>query len=138
VQPVTRRVSDVEAVRVDITGPEAFGDPASGTDLFGVVKSIATDIGDTTKLSAHLADLDKVIAQMTTAAADIGTRAARLDDAATQNSSQALNLQAKLSDTEDIDMAKTIMNLQLQQNGYQAALSATAKAIAPSLVDFLK
>jgi flagellar hook-associated protein 3 FlgL len=28
VHPVTRRVSDVEAIRVDITGPEAFGDPA--------------------------------------------------------------------------------------------------------------
>jgi flagellar hook-associated protein 3 FlgL len=137
VQPVTRRVSDVEAIRVDITGPEAFGDP-NGTDLFGVVKSIATDIGDPTKLAGHLADLDEVMSQMTTAAADVGTRSARLDDAATQNSSQSLNLQAKLSDTENIDMAKTIMNLQVQQNAYQAALSATAKSISPSLVDFLR
>ena len=30
VVPVTRQVSDVEPIRVDITGPEAFGDPASG------------------------------------------------------------------------------------------------------------
>jgi flagellar hook-associated protein 3 FlgL len=138
VQPVTRRVSDVEAIRVDITGPEAFGAPGSGTDLFGVVQSIATDVGDPTKLATHLADLDNVLARMTTAAADVGTRAARLEDADAQNSSQALNLQSKLSDTEDIDMAKTIMNLQIQQNGYQAALSATAKSLSPSLVDFLK
>ena len=45
VQPVTRRVSDVEAIRVDITGPEAFGDPASGKDLFAVVANIATARG---------------------------------------------------------------------------------------------
>jgi flagellar hook-associated protein 3 FlgL len=138
VQPVTRRVSDVEAIRVDITGPEAFGTPGSGTDLFGVVQSIAADVADPTKLATHLADLDNVLARMTTAAADVGTRAARLEDADAQNSSQALNLQTKLSGTEDIDMAKTIMNLQIQQNGYQAALSATAKSMSPSLVDFLK
>jgi flagellar hook-associated protein 3 FlgL len=138
VQPLTRRVSDVEAIRVDITGPEAFGDPATGKDLFGVVKNIAAHVGDPTALSTDLADLDAVTAQMTTAAADVGTRSARLDDAATQNSSQALNLSAKLSDTEDIDMAKTIMNLQVQQNAYQAALSATAKSISPSLADFLR
>jgi flagellar hook-associated protein 3 FlgL len=137
VQPVMRRVSDVQAIRIDITAPEAFGDPASGTDLFGVVKSIAAHVSDPTALATDLANLDKVMAQMTTAAADIGTRSAQLDDAAAQNATQALNLQAKLSDTEDIDMAKVIMNLQVQQNAYQAALSATAKSITPSLVQFL-
>ena len=40
--PVTRRVSDSEKMRVDITGPEAFGTP--GSDLFAVVNSIATDL----------------------------------------------------------------------------------------------
>src|SRR3954451_13536939 len=33
-QPLTRRVSEVETIRVDLTGPEEFGDPASGKDLF--------------------------------------------------------------------------------------------------------
>src|SRR3954453_11229885 len=39
VQPLTRRVSDVETIRVDLTGPEAFGDPATGKDLFSVVNA---------------------------------------------------------------------------------------------------
>jgi flagellar hook-associated protein 3 FlgL len=30
------------------------------------------------------------------------------------------------------------MQLQFQQNGYQAALQATAQVIQPSLVDFLR
>ena len=60
VQPVTRRVSDVEAIRVDITGPEAFGDPASGKDLFAVVASIAAHVGDPTALTTDLTDLDNV------------------------------------------------------------------------------
>src|SRR5215213_7863001 len=40
--PVTRRVSDTETVRVDTTGPEAFG--PVGNDLFAVVDRIATDL----------------------------------------------------------------------------------------------
>jgi flagellar hook-associated protein 3 FlgL len=138
VQPMDRRVSDVEQIRVDITGPEAFGDPASGKDLFSVVANISTNVKNGTPQASDLADLDGLIQRMTTAAADIGTRSARMDDAATVNSSQALTLQAKLSDTEDVDLPKTIMELQMQQTGYQAALSVSAKALQPTLVDFLR
>jgi flagellar hook-associated protein 3 FlgL len=135
---VSRRVSDVEAIRVDISGPEAFGKPGSGKDLFAVTANIAADVQNTSKLQADLGDLDTVLKGMTTALADVGTRAARMDAAAQNNVSQQLNLQSKQSQTEDIDLAKTIMNLQMQQNGYQAALSATAKAISPSLSDYLR
>jgi flagellar hook-associated protein 3 FlgL len=75
---------------------------------------------------------------MTTALAGVGTRAARMNTAAQVNASQQLNLQTMQSQTEDIDMAKTIMNLQMQQNGYQAALAATSKALQPTLVDYLR
>src|SRR3954464_7428772 len=137
-QPLTRRVSAVETIRVDLTGPEAFGDPASGKDLFSVVNSVVANIGDTTALSDDLKDLDGVINGMLAAAADVGTRSARMQTADTVNQSQSLNLKTQLSDTEDIDLPKTIMELQMQQNGYQAALQATAKVIQPTLLDFLK
>ena len=85
---MTRRVSDVEAIRVDITGPEAFGDPASGKDLFTVVGNVAAHVGNQAALTTDLADLDKVIAGITKAAADIGTRAARMDNADAVNSAR--------------------------------------------------
>ena len=134
---VKRRVSDVESIRVDITGSEAFGS-VPGKDLFSVVANVANHVGDVTALTTDLADLDKVIDGMTRAAADIGTRAARMDNAASVNASQALNLQAKLSATEDVDLPKTIMDLQMQQTGYQAALSVTAKSMQQTLLDFLR
>jgi flagellar hook-associated protein 3 FlgL len=61
-----------------------------------------------------------------------------MDDAATVNSGQSLSLQAKLSATEEVDLPKTIMELQMQQTGYQAALSVTAKSLQPTLLDFLR
>jgi flagellar hook-associated protein 3 FlgL len=135
---MTRQVSDVERIRVDISGPEAFGVPGSGKDLFGVVANVANDVASPTALSNDLSDLDKVIGGLTTALADIGTRSARMQAAATNNANQQLNLKSKLSQTEDIDLPKTIMELQMQQVGYQAALSATAQALQPTLVQFLK
>jgi flagellar hook-associated protein 3 FlgL len=138
VKPITRRVSDVETIRADITGPEAFGDPASGKDLFSVVSNIAAHVGDTTALTADLADLDKVMDGMKTALADVGTRQARMETAANVNSSQQLTLQTQLQNTENVDMPKTIMNMQMQQVGYQAALSVTAQSLQKKLVDFLR
>src|SRR3954452_12994297 len=138
VQPLTRRVSDVETIRVDLSGPEAFTDRTTGKDLFAVVNSVVSHVDDTTALADDLKDLDGVINGMLAAAADVGTRSARMQTAGTVNSSTALNLKTQLSDTEDIDLPKTIMELQMQQNGYQAALQATAKVIQPTLLDFLK
>jgi flagellar hook-associated protein 3 FlgL len=138
VQPLTRRVSDVETLRVDITGAEAFGDPASGKDLFSVVNSVVAHVADTTALSDDLKDLDGAINGLLAAAADVGTRSSRMQTAATVNSSQALSLKTQLSTTEDVDLPKTIMEMQMQQNGYQAALQVTSQVIQPTLLDFLK
>src|SRR3954451_7989762 len=135
---LTRRVSDVETIRVDLTGPEAFGDPASGKDMFAVVNNVAAHVGDTTALTADLADLDDTIDGLLAAAADVGTRSARMQTAGTINTSQQLTLKTQLSATEDIDLPKTIMELQMQQVGYQAALQATAQVMQPTLLDYLR
>ena len=138
VQPLTRRVSDVETIRVDLTGPEAFGDPASGKDLFAVVQKVAAHVADPTALGTDLSDLDNVINGLLASAADIGTRANRMDTADSINSSQQLTLKSQLSATEDVDLPKTIMEMQMQQTGYQSALQVTAKIMQPTLLDYLR
>jgi flagellin-like hook-associated protein FlgL len=135
--PVTRRVSDSEKMRVDITGPEAFGAP--GSDLFAVVNSIATDLtANPAALQTHLADLDVLMNGMSAAVADIGTRGARLERVAQINFDRGMALTQQLSETESIDLPNTIMRLEMQKVGYEAALSATAKAIQPTLMDYLR
>ncbi|TFV78524.1 flagellar hook protein [Blastococcus sp. CT_GayMR19] len=136
--PVTRRVSDTEKIRVDLTGPEAFGPPAK--DLFKIVDSIAKDLvlGTPGALDAHLADLDAIMNQMGAAVADVGTRASRVETLDQVNFDRGIALSSQLAETEDIDLPNTIMRLQMQQVGYEAALAATAKAIQPSLLDYLR
>ena len=135
--PVTRRISDVEALRVDIRGPEAFG-PA-GADLFAVVGNIAGDlIADPMALEGHLDDLDAIVEGMLGALADVGARTSRLEAGEQVNADRSLALASRLAEVENIDLPKTIMELQMQQVGYEAALAATAKALQPTLLDFLR
>jgi flagellar hook-associated protein 3 FlgL len=136
--PVIRRLSDVATIRIDTTGPEAFGDQPD--DLFSVVNDIATHVttSDPTALAADLTALDDRINDMLVAVAGVGARASRVETASTLNKEAQLNLTSRLSGIEDVDLAKTTMELQMQQVTYQAALSVTAKTMQQSLVDFLR
>lgn len=131
-----RRVSSTDSVRVDMSGPEAF--EAAGTDLFALVARITTNLTtDPAGLEQDLADLDVVMNKMKSAVADVGARAARIDREAEINMGQGIALEKGLSDVEDIDLPNMMMRLKMQQTGYEAALSATAKAISPTLMDYL-
>jgi flagellin-like hook-associated protein FlgL len=135
--PVTRRVSDTDSVRVDITGPEAFGPP--GNDLFAVVGQIAQDLLTAPAgLTGRIDDLDAVMDRMKAALADVGSRAARIEREDQILTDRSMNLEMLLAETENIDLPNTIMRLNMQQVGYEAALSATAKAISPTLLDYLR
>jgi flagellar hook-associated protein 3 FlgL len=52
--------------------------------------------------------------------------------------SSIIDTRSSLAEVESIDLPRTIMDLQLQEVSLQAALSASARVIQPSLVDFLR
>jgi len=134
---ITRQISDTEDLRIDVTGIEAFG--SAPADLFSVVQSIAADLVTSPgSLDDDLSALDAVMETMQSAVADIGARGSRLERIEAINADRALSLSSLLAETENIDLPNTIMRLQMQQVGYEAALSATAKALQPTLLDFLR
>jgi flagellar hook-associated protein 3 FlgL len=137
VQAIMRRVSHSEEIRIDVTGPEAFG--AGDSDLFAIVGRIADNVvGDPATLSVDLNALDGALDRLLGATAAVGARAGRMDAAAQLNSDLQLTLASQLVDVEDIDLAKTIMELNQTEVGYKAALQATAQVIQPTLLDFLR
>jgi flagellar hook-associated protein 3 FlgL len=135
---VSRTVGSGVKVRVDMTGLEAFGDDTTG--LFKVLSNISASIraGDTTKLATDLQDLDKAGNKLKSAVSEIGSRYNRITQMKESAQDRLLSVSTQLSDIEDIDLPKTIMEMQLQQTSYQAALAAGAKVIQPSLIDFLR
>ncbi|MFI5493139.1 flagellin [Actinoplanes sp. NPDC051859] len=135
---VSRTVGSDVKVRVDLTGPEAFGDDATG--LFKVLGDISAGLrsGDNTALTASLSQLDTSGNKLKSAISEVGSRYNRINQMKDSAQDRLLSVSAQLSDIEDIDLPKTIMEMQLQQTSYQAALAASAKVIQPSLIDFLR
>jgi flagellar hook-associated protein 3 FlgL len=134
----TRTVGAGAKVRVDASGPEAFG--SGGGQLFTVLQGIADNIrsGDTDALSDSLDKLDSASNLLKNTLSDVGARYNRIEQMKQSAQDRLLSVTSQLSDVEDVDLPKTIMDMQLQQTSYQAALAASAKVIQPSLIDFLR
>ncbi len=134
---VNRTVGDGVEVRVDITGPEVFGE--GDTELFTVLADIAKSLkGNPSALAGDLGRLDTAMRTMQNRLADVGTRYARVEQSRQTASDRVLGMRGDLSAVEDIDLPKTIVDLQMQEAAYQAALGATRKVVQPSLVEFLR
>jgi len=140
---VQRNVSADGAGQVGVTvpGSEVFSTlfKGAGTDP-GVLKRISAALrsGDTAAMDQALGDLDRASQTMQSAQSLIGSRYNRLLGIQSQGETRLDTLTANLATAESIDLPKTIIDMQIQQTAYQAALGATAKIIQPSLVDFLR
>jgi flagellar hook-associated protein 3 FlgL len=136
----TRTVGPNAKVRIETSGPEAFGTPGTDTELFTVLSTISKNIrdGDTDVLQTSLENLDSAHNLLKSALSDVGARYNRVEQMKQSADDHLLSVSSQLSDIEDVDLPKAIMELQIQQTSYQAALAATAKVIQPSLIDFLR
>jgi len=70
--------------------------------------------------------------------AEIGGRQRRLELIEARFEGDFINFSQMRSNAEDADIAEVIMNLRMAETVYQAALSAGARVIQPTLMDFLR
>jgi flagellar hook-associated protein 3 FlgL len=135
---VERTVADGQAVRINVTGPEAFG--AGPDSVFAVLAALSDDLRNNPSAitSDNLPPLDASINRVLTALGSLGARGNQIEGIRDRGVMQKLNLETRLSEAESTDMTETIMELQMQEVAYQAALGATARVLQPSLLDFLR
>lgn len=133
---VQRRIGDTATVRVDTSAAAAFGPDGA---VFSLLTDLAADLrAGGTAVSARLTDIDTSRERMLTALTDVGARYSRLSAAEQTSSSRLLDLRASLADVEGVDLAKAVVDLQVQEVAYQAALGASARVLQPSLLDYLR
>jgi len=87
--------------------------------------------------STDIQSLDSALDTIASAQSVVGARQNRLDAASSRLQQLEQSTTSLLSNTEDADMAKTIMDYSTQQAVYQSALKAGAMIIQPSLMDYL-
>ena len=133
-----RTIAPGVKVAVNTPGQDAFG-PA-GNDVFKVLSDIATDLrtnpGNLT--TTDLGKLDSAYVTMQNALSGVGSRYHQIEIMQARNQANQLDTKSQLSEVEGVDLPAATVDLQMQEVAYQAALGATAKAIQPSLVDFLR
>lgn len=115
-------------------------DSGAKTQLIGVFDQLISDLtsDNAEGISAALGRMDKQINNINALRAEIGVKSNRIDLTANRIADDTINLNDLLSKNEDADMAEVIMNLTAQENVYKASLSAGARIIQPSLIDFLR
>jgi flagellar hook-associated protein 3 FlgL len=134
---VERTIGNGMQVQVNLAGPAAF--EVAGDDLFTLMDdTISRMTADPGQLGDSLARIDAMSRNMLGALADVGTRYGRVEGALTALTDANLDNTAALSEVENVDIAKAIVDLQMQEVAHQAALGATARVLQPSLLDFLR
>jgi flagellar hook-associated protein 3 FlgL len=138
---VVREIGKGVQVDVNTVGSTVVGswNGTTGTGLLGVLRSVQAHLqaGDTASLGTDLSALDTAHDTLVGARAQTGALANRLDAAESRLGQIEGTTTKLLSDVEDADMAKTLVDYSTQQAAYQAALKAGAQLIQPSLLDYL-
>jgi flagellar hook-associated protein 3 FlgL len=144
--PVQRSVSTDSSATLDVTvtGQATFttlfsdsGD-ALGAGILTRISAALRAPGGPATLDTELSNLDSASATVQNARSMVGARYNRLLSVQGAGETRLDSLTTSLSLAENIDLTKTIIDMQIQTTGYQAALGAAAKIIQPSLLDFLR
>lgn len=136
--PVNRTIAEGVVVDVAVRGTAVFG--PDGDNVFDHLTALSAALraGDTAGISAGLDELAADAQRITVARTDLGARTVRVEQAVLRAGDAELSLTNSLAEIENADLPETMVELQMQEVAYQAALAATARVLQPSLVDFLR
>jgi len=101
-------------------------------------KAVIEEDCDIEGLSNMIKELQDAQNHILTKTAEIGGRTRRLELLEARYEQDYLNYEQMKSDAEDADMAEVIMKLRMAEAVMQASMSAGARIIQPSLMDFLR
>ena len=136
-----REIGPGVRVEVNTTGDRVLGGTPSDPGLLDVMRDIAANLrsGNTTALgTSDMKALTGRIENLLGVRAEVGAGMNRLETAAARLAETEESATSLLSDTEDADMAKTLIDYSTQQAVYQSALNAGSRIVQASLLDFLR
>jgi flagellar hook-associated protein 3 FlgL len=131
---IQREIGDGEQMPVNLQGDAIF------TELFADLISFrdALNTNDLAGVAAASANMGSALDTVLQARGEIGARSRRLDLADTRLEDITLQLQTSISNIEDADITKEVVDMQTRETALQAALAATGRSLTTSLLDFLR
>jgi flagellar hook-associated protein 3 FlgL len=123
------------------TGFLGGGQAAGDNKLLHVLRDVSDHLRANDGAALRGDDLrrfEAALEQVIDARAVNGARSNRLEAAASRLSELEQSTLAQISDVEDVDIARALIDFNSQQAGYHAALRAGANIVQSSLMDFLR
>jgi flagellar hook-associated protein 3 FlgL len=133
-------IGDGITMPVNVGGTAVLGTDASPTFLPALLVSLrdAFAANDQAAVSALLNPLAFATRRLAGPVSDTGARQRQVQHALESLDAEELGVRAALSSIVDTDVARATLELSQQEVVYQAALQAAARAIQPTLLDFLR
>ncbi len=135
------------SVRVGFDGRRIFlgdadgdGNPDAGReDLFDVLSDLWTALENDDPVATRqvLDRIDVGLDQLAEARTEMGASQKTLEDWQSRLDQRAVDLETRLSELQDADLADVVSRLVQQENALQAGLAAMARTVTPTLLDFL-
>ncbi|MBX6342151.1 MAG: flagellar hook-associated protein FlgL [Thermomicrobiaceae bacterium] len=131
---IVRQVDTGTTVTVNVVGSAAI------QPVLDAIHSayLAVTSGDSAAMQASIDQIDAAHSTLLAAQAQVGATTNRLEAQRERLLDVKTNVAKLRSETQDVDMAEAMMNYSVQELAYRAALEAGAKAIQPTLVDYLR
>jgi flagellar hook-associated protein 3 FlgL len=138
---VIREVGPGVTMSINSVGRELLGDGGGDGKILSTLRTISEHLknndGDSLRGPDNAA-LKKRLDEILTVRARNGAMTNRLDAASTRLEQIQGAVTEQLSNTEDADFAKTMIEFNQQSVAYQASLRAGANIVQSSLMDFLR
>ena len=141
---VQRSIDSNETVDVASAGPAVFGvsnvgDPINGS-VFEALNALADAViaDDNAGVRAGIEAVDVATSRIGTAQGRVGAVSQQLDSAQFRQGGEQLAVESHVSAIRDTEVADAIIRLRSAESSYEATLSATARGLSRSLLDFLR
>ncbi|MFP7492373.1 flagellar hook-associated protein FlgL [Terribacillus saccharophilus] len=134
--PVNLTLSKGVDVKVNVDADAVFGEKLFN-DLENFSAALRSDAADE-DLDGYIGTVDENIDSLINERADLGARMNRMDLVSSRLDDQELSATELMSNNEDAEMEEVIMNMVSQEAVHRAAMSAGARIIQPTLMDFLR
>jgi flagellar hook-associated protein 3 FlgL len=127
-------------IPINKTADQIFGAAGAPNNAHQILKDLSNslDTNNQNGIGNAIELIDQRMTGMLAVRADVGAKTNRIDLGQNRLKDIAINLKSLQSKTEDADMSVVITNLKMDENVYQASLSAGTKLIQPTLIDFLR
>lgn len=137
-----------KGVVMDYSVPGKFVLKNEESDLFEHLMTLRNNIykGDTqsdfdqdgTTIEKEIGELDGIFNKLMRFRSQIGAKMRRVEQVQARLEDTKISMTDMLSETQDTDMTKKLMDLKVQENVQRMSLSVGSRVIQPTLVDFLK